>query len=250
MTSNVFCRTGTKSVARVSRVRRKPGSGQAWTRKGASSSLARSPPFSRSELEYMVKYLDEQNFDSIVSVNPYKKKTKIMLKLSKNLKTKFGTVHNRRQLQKRYSDLKVHQKQLLRNIRERIVRQTGTNSSEEDDDDQFVECPNFEESQIIDPEKVYLSLAHETHEEEADPLEITQNTPAKKNPEEILSCEDQMITLNLVEIPTYVPPEDSQFALGNEVNTSTGIGMDVLTELSKIKENLQVQLAKVDMFCT
>ncbi|XP_056411403.1 uncharacterized protein LOC130355367 [Hyla sarda] len=85
----------------------------------------RSPPFSRAELIFLVGYMEEREygFGERGSINS--NKASILQDLVCEMETKFGVTHSERQIQKRYSDLKVRERDTYESIKRKIARDKG-----------------------------------------------------------------------------------------------------------------------------
>ncbi|XP_056425124.1 uncharacterized protein LOC130366792 isoform X2 [Hyla sarda] len=73
----------------------------------------------------MVRFLDAKNYEVAPPGEIKAHKTRIMQELTQHLKTTFGTQHSPRQLQKRFSDLKVREKGRLGAFRRKIAKDAG-----------------------------------------------------------------------------------------------------------------------------
>ncbi|XP_069837132.1 oocyte zinc finger protein XlCOF7.1-like isoform X2 [Dendropsophus ebraccatus] len=82
----------------------------------------RAKPFSRNELIDMVQFLDEKGYEHTTVGRVHQKKSEVLNQLSNLLYEKYGTMHSKRQIQKRYSDLKTREQWLLASIRRKILR--------------------------------------------------------------------------------------------------------------------------------
>ncbi|XP_044151891.1 uncharacterized protein LOC122939801 [Bufo gargarizans] len=86
------------------------------------SKKLRAKPFSKNELIDMVQFLDEQGYEQTTAGHVHQKKTGVLNQLSNLLYEKYGTMHSKRQIQKRYSDLKTREQWRLASIRRKILR--------------------------------------------------------------------------------------------------------------------------------
>ncbi|XP_077111386.1 uncharacterized protein LOC143767177 isoform X2 [Ranitomeya variabilis] len=86
------------------------------------SKKLRAKPFSKNELIDMVQFLDEQGYENTTAGHVHRKKSGVLNQLSNLLYDKYGTMHSKRQIQKRYSDLKTREQWRLASIRRKIIR--------------------------------------------------------------------------------------------------------------------------------
>ncbi|XP_056397316.1 uncharacterized protein LOC130291908 [Hyla sarda] len=115
-----------------------------------SPKVQRSPPFTRQELVFMVKFMDQRLYDAPWLGSAYKRKSRILRKLSQRLSEKFQSSHTPRQLQKRFSDLKTRQKKTLKTIRNQMKQESGREQAHENEE----EPESEEESQNVeDPQQ-------------------------------------------------------------------------------------------------
>ncbi|XP_077322068.1 uncharacterized protein LOC143955823 [Lithobates pipiens] len=118
--------------------------------------MQRREAFSLEELIEMVRYLDEQGYDDVAPPNVYKKKSQIMTELSNRLLKICGKSRTKREIQKRYSDLKVREPLTLRRIRRRLQRSAELENAYEggnDSEQEFLlQFDNPEESDAPQPE--------------------------------------------------------------------------------------------------
>ncbi|XP_040177270.1 uncharacterized protein LOC120909571 isoform X2 [Rana temporaria] len=117
--------------------------------------MQRREAFSLEELIEMVRYLDEQGYDDVAPPNVYKKKSQIMTELSNRLLKICGKSRTKREIQKRYSDLKVREPLTMRRIRRRLQRSELENAYEGGNDSEqefLLQFDNPEESDAPQPE--------------------------------------------------------------------------------------------------
>ncbi|XP_056413112.1 uncharacterized protein LOC130356096 [Hyla sarda] len=88
----------------------------------AQTTRKRSPPFSRAEFIFLVAYMEEREygFGERGSINS--NKASILQDLVCEMEKKFGVTHSERQIQKRYSDLKVRERDTYESIKRKIAR--------------------------------------------------------------------------------------------------------------------------------
>ncbi|XP_056387623.1 uncharacterized protein LOC130282829 isoform X2 [Hyla sarda] len=86
------------------------------------SKKLRAKPFSKNELIDMVQFLDEQGYEHTIAGQVHQKKSEVLNQLSNLLYEKYGTMHSKRQIQKRYSDMKTREQWRLTSIRRKILR--------------------------------------------------------------------------------------------------------------------------------
>ncbi|KAG8584666.1 hypothetical protein GDO81_004712, partial [Engystomops pustulosus] len=79
----------------------------------------KSAPFDRAELVDLITICDERGYDLLRETGSYKARTKIMERVQAHLLDKYGHYHYVRQLQKRFSDIKVREERFLERVRSR-----------------------------------------------------------------------------------------------------------------------------------
>ncbi|KAG8541122.1 hypothetical protein GDO81_029671 [Engystomops pustulosus] len=96
----------------------------------ASGQTRRAKAFHPEELQEIVRYLDYHGYEDLPKRNSHCKKASILQNLARHLSKEFGTHHSPRQIQKRYSDLKVREKRTLGKIRRQIALDKKTAESD------------------------------------------------------------------------------------------------------------------------
>ncbi|XP_056397687.1 uncharacterized protein LOC130293210 [Hyla sarda] len=112
---------------------------------GTSTTRKRAPPFSRQELLFMVEFLQSKEYGVGEKGSINSKKADILQDLVKAMEDKFGILHTERQIQKRYSDLKVREQETYQSILRKIQR------DQEKETVNLQPCPPSQESPLPNP---------------------------------------------------------------------------------------------------